>query len=78
LPPEENPARDAGRPPGAAAGAPAQNTPAEPKNYSIDPWHINVPRPVADPVTSVTEKIPGSDLAEIIADTITYLKSCLK
>ena len=51
----------------AAAGAAAQNAPAEPKNYSIDPWHLNVPKPIANPVTSVTEKIPGSDLsAEII------------
>ena len=40
---------------------------ADPKNYSIDPWHLNVPKPVANPVTGVTEKIPGSDLtAEII------------
>jgi len=51
----------------AAASATAQNAPAEPKNYSIDPLHINVPKPVPNPVTSVTEKIPGSDLtAEII------------
>jgi hypothetical protein len=63
---------------GAAAAA-AQNPPAEPKNYGIDPWHINVPKPVADPVTGVTEKIPGSDLAdEIVADTIGYFNSCLK
>jgi hypothetical protein len=56
---------------GSAAAA-AQNPPAEPKNFSIDPWHINVPKPVADPVTSVTEKIPGSDLsAEIIYVEIT-------
>ena len=40
--------------------AAAQTAPAEPKNYSIDPWHINVPKPVAKPVTGVTEKIPGS------------------
>jgi hypothetical protein len=38
----------------AAAGAAAQNAPAEPKNYSIDPWHLNVPKPIANPVTSVT------------------------
>jgi hypothetical protein len=51
----------------AAGLAAAQTAPAEPKNYSIDPWHINVPKPVANPVTGVTEKIPGSDLsAEII------------
>jgi dienelactone hydrolase len=51
----------------AGGAAQAQTTPAEPKNYSIDPWHINVPKPVANPVTSVTEKIPGSDLsADII------------
>jgi hypothetical protein len=47
--------------------AAAQNPPVDPTNRSIDPWHINVPKPVANPVTSVTEKIPGSDLsAEII------------
>jgi dipeptidyl aminopeptidase/acylaminoacyl peptidase len=38
----------------------------EPKNFSIDPWHIHVPKAVANPVTIVTEKIPGSGLtAEI-------------
>jgi dienelactone hydrolase len=52
---------------GPVSAAVAQTAPAEPKNYGIDPWHINVPKPVANPVTSVTEKIPGSDLsAEII------------
>jgi dienelactone hydrolase len=51
----------------AAGLAAAQTAPAEPKTYSIDPSHINVPKPVANPVTGVTEKIPGSDLsAEII------------
>jgi len=35
----------------------------DPKNFSIDPWHLNVPKPIANPVTSVVEKIPGSDLA---------------
>jgi len=51
----------------AVSAAAAQTAPAEPKNYGIDPWHINVPKPVANPVTGVTEKIPGSDLAaEII------------
>ena len=51
----------------AGSVAAAQTAPAEPKNYSIDPWHLNVPKPVANPVTGVTEKIPGSDLsAEII------------
>ena len=35
-----------------AASTAAQTAPAEPKNYSIDPWHINVPKPVANPVTS--------------------------
>ena len=51
----------------AAALAVVRAQQAEPKNYSIDPWHLNVPRPVANPVTVVTEKIPGSDLtAEII------------
>ena len=40
---------------------------SQPKNFSIDPWHINVPKPVPNPVTSVTERIPGSNLsAEII------------
>lgn len=39
----------------------------QPKNFSIDPWHINVPKPVPNPVTSVVERIPGSNLsAEII------------
>src|SRR5262245_55716101 len=52
---------------GAVSAEAAQTAPAEPQNHSIDPWHINVPKPVANPVTSVTEKIPGSDLsAEII------------
>src|SRR5262245_66198846 len=52
---------------GAISAAAAQTAAAEPKNYSIDPWHINVPKPVANPVTSVTEKTPGSDLsAEIM------------
>jgi hypothetical protein len=51
----------------AAAAVAAQTAPAEPKSYGIDPWHLNVPNPVANPVTSVTERIPGSDLsAEII------------
>jgi hypothetical protein len=51
----------------AAAAAVAQAQQAEPKNYSIDPWHLQVPKPIANPVTGVTEKIPGSDLsAEII------------
>lgn len=41
-------------------------SPAEPKNFSIDPWHIFVPKPVANPVATVVEKIPGSTLtAEI-------------
>jgi hypothetical protein len=43
--------------------AAAQTAPAEPKNYSIDPWHLNVPKPVSNPVTGVTEKIPGSGLS---------------
>src|SRR4029453_7943132 len=52
---------------GAVSAAAAQTPPADPNNHSIDPWHINVPKPVANPATSVTEKIPGSDLgAEII------------
>jgi dipeptidyl aminopeptidase/acylaminoacyl peptidase len=52
---------------GFAAAASAQTPPTEPKNYSIDPWHLNLSAPIANPVTSVTEKIPGSDLtAEII------------
>src|SRR5688572_31988035 len=39
----------------------------QPKNFSIDPWHINVPKPVPNAVTSVVERIPGSNLsAEII------------
>jgi dipeptidyl aminopeptidase/acylaminoacyl peptidase len=45
----------------------AQPLPTDAKNYSIDPWHLNVPAPIDNPVTSVTEKIPDSDLtAEII------------
>ena len=49
-----------------AADASAQGT-GEPRNYSIDPWHIQVPRPMANPVMSVVEKIPGSDVtADII------------
>src|SRR6185369_10997379 len=40
---------------GPVSAALAQTAPAEPKNYGIDPWHINVPKPVANPVTSVTE-----------------------
>ena len=39
----------------------------QPKNFSIDPWHINVPQPVPNPVTSVTERIPDSKL---LAETI--------
>jgi len=34
----------------AAGLAATQTAPAEPTNYSIDPWHINVPKPVAKPV----------------------------
>ena len=45
------------------APAVAQTTQADPNNFSIDPWHLNVPTPVANPVTSVAEKIPGSDLS---------------
>jgi dipeptidyl aminopeptidase/acylaminoacyl peptidase len=41
----------------ASSSAPAQTPP---KNFSIDPWHINVPKPVANPVATVTEKISGS------------------
>ena len=45
----------------------AQTPPTGVKNYSIDPWHLYVPAPIDNPVTSVTETIPGSDLtAEII------------
>jgi len=32
----------------AAAGVAAQS---QPKNFSIDPWHIHVPKPVAKPGT---------------------------
>jgi len=40
--------------------------PSQPKNFSIDPWHIFVPTPVPNPVASVVEKIPDSNLtAEI-------------
>ncbi|OFW05435.1 MAG: hypothetical protein A3I61_14570 [Acidobacteria bacterium RIFCSPLOWO2_02_FULL_68_18] len=47
-------------PPVAAAQAP-------PKNYTIDPWHIFVPKPVPNPVTRVVEPIPESNLtAEIV------------
>ena len=42
---------------GAAAASVAGQS--QPKNFSIDPWHINVPKPVANPVTSITERIPG-------------------
>ena len=50
-----------------AAAAVAAAAQTQPKNFSIDPWHINVPKPVANPVTSITERIPGSNLsAEII------------
>ena len=55
----------------AGSIATAQTGPAEPKNYSTDPWHLNVPKPVANPVTSVTEK-------QIVADTIAYFNGCLK
>ena len=44
---------------GAAAASVAGQS--QPKNFSIDPWHINVPKPVANPVTSITERIPGSN-----------------
>lgn len=38
-----------------------------PRNFSIDPTHIIVPKPVANPVASVVERIPGSSVAaEII------------
>jgi dipeptidyl aminopeptidase/acylaminoacyl peptidase len=51
-----------------AAAASAQSTSqGDPKNFSIDPWHIHVPKPVANPATSVVERIPGSNVsAEII------------
>ena len=43
------------------------STQSEPKNFSIDPWHIFVPEPVSNPVTSVVERIPRSSLsADII------------
>jgi dipeptidyl aminopeptidase/acylaminoacyl peptidase len=49
-----------------AMAARAQPSAQQPKNFSIDPWHIVVPKPVANPVTTVTEQIPGSSLtAEI-------------
>ena len=49
------------------AVASAQTAQTDPKNYSIDPWHLNVPKPIANPATSIVEKIPGSDVvAEII------------
>jgi dipeptidyl aminopeptidase/acylaminoacyl peptidase len=49
------------------AAAPATAQSQEPRNFSIDPTHIMVPKPVADPVATVVEKIPGSNLtAEII------------
>lgn len=49
-----------------AVAAHAQ-TPSAPKNFSIDPWHIQVPQPVPDPVARVVETIPGSDItAEIM------------
>jgi hypothetical protein len=50
-----------------AVGVGSMAAQSQPKNFSIDPWHINVPKPVTNPVTSVTERIPGSNLsAEII------------
>ena len=51
----------------AASIATASSAQTQPKNFSIDPWHINVPQPVPNPVTTVTERIPGSNLsAEMI------------
>jgi dipeptidyl aminopeptidase/acylaminoacyl peptidase len=53
----------------AAAAASAQTPPSanDPNNHSIDPWHLTVPKQIANPVTGITEKIPGSNLsAEII------------
>jgi dienelactone hydrolase len=48
----------------AAPGAAAQTAP---KNFSIDPTHIVVPKPVPNPPAIVVERIPGSNVtAEII------------
>src|SRR5258706_16317217 len=47
----------------AGAVASAQTAQTDPKNFSIDPWHLNVPKPIANPATSVVEKVPGSDVA---------------
>ena len=48
----------------AAAAAAAQT---QPKNYSIDPTHIFVPKPVPNPPAIVAERIPGSNVtADII------------
>ena len=50
-----------------AGVARAQDPQIDPNNKSIDPWHLNVPKRPANPVTTVTEKIPGSALtAQII------------
>ena len=49
------------------ATAPAGAAQTPPKNYSVDPWHIVVPKPVPNPVATVVERIPGSSLsAEIV------------
>ena len=45
------------------AVASAQTAQTDPKNFSIDPWHLNVPKPIANPTTSIVEKVPGSDVA---------------
>ena len=51
----------------AAAVAAAALAAQAPKNFSIDPTHINVPKPVANPVATVVERVPGSNLsADII------------
>ncbi|MGH9690098.1 MAG: alpha/beta hydrolase family protein [Candidatus Acidiferrales bacterium] len=44
----------------AGAASPAAQESA--KNYSIDPVHIFVPKPVNNPITVVTEPVMGSDI----------------
>jgi len=52
---------------GVGAAAAVVTAQSQPKNFSIDPWHINVPRPVANPVTTVVERIPDSNLSAEIS-----------
>jgi len=52
---------------GTALAVTAVAAQSDQNNTSIDPMHVFVPAPVPDPITTVTERIPGSDLsAEIM------------